>query len=238
MLPEIESERKTKRKHKNVAKRARLLVSQSLRRVRFFPSLSLSLSCWFYSRSFSLSAPPPDGRRVSGGGAVAERAARRQDGSGGPPVACARQTGPTLVSHICYEDGGARSLGPCGRRPDNVLHPAPAFLPRTYLTTYLLYVLRYHYNYSFPVLKKFIFAKMSHVCYFSCWHLSREKPVATVIEIVKRHFLASGWAVLTVKRLSPLSDQSQPEDAGLHQWQCAVQCYHLIKCRPLTTGPL
>lgn len=166
MLPEIESERKTKRKHKNVAKRARLLVSQSLRRVRFFPSLSLSLSCWFYSRSFSLSAPPPDGRRASGGGAVEEPAARQQDGSGGPPVACARQTRRTLVSHICYEDGRARSLGSCDRRPDNVLHPVPAFLPRTYLYTYVFYVLLNRYNYSFPVKKKFIFAKISHVLLF------------------------------------------------------------------------
>lgn len=168
MLPEIESERKTKRKHKNVAKRARLLVSQSLRRVRFFPSLSLSLSCWFYSRSFSLSAPPPDGRRASGGGAVEELAARQQDGSGGPPVACARQIRCTLVSHICYEDGGARSLGSCDRRPDNVLHPVPAFLPRTYLYTYVFYVLLNRYNYSFPVKKNLFSLKFRMFCYFSC----------------------------------------------------------------------
>lgn len=42
MLPEIEKERKTERKHEHVAKRARLLVSQSLRQVRFFLSVSLS----------------------------------------------------------------------------------------------------------------------------------------------------------------------------------------------------
>lgn len=99
MLTEIERERKTKRKRKNVAKRARLLVSQSLRRVRFFPSLFGP--GW---RGY------PRGRWRGVGSAVSPRPARWQDGPGGPRVACARQTARADTSHCCYVVGWPRIL--------------------------------------------------------------------------------------------------------------------------------
>lgn len=78
MLPEIESERKTKRKHKNVAKRARLLVSQSLRRVRFFPSLSL---CRSPADSTLVPSPYPHPHQTAGARVVGARLRSRPLGS-------------------------------------------------------------------------------------------------------------------------------------------------------------
>lgn len=81
MLAEIEKERKTKRKHKKCGE-----ARTASRVAEFAPSsifsLSLSLSCRFYSRSFSLSAPLP---RIGGlvGRSVLSAAARCQDAPGG-----------------------------------------------------------------------------------------------------------------------------------------------------------
>lgn len=81
MLTEIEKERKTKRKHKKCGE-ARTASSVAEFAPSSIFSLSLSLSCRLYSRSFSLSAPLP---QMSGlvGRTVLATAARCQDAPGG-----------------------------------------------------------------------------------------------------------------------------------------------------------